>query len=93
MDLPNVGTVWYHPQCIANIMSLAMVKKEFRVIYASENGNIYCVHMKNNTVRKFHKPDKYLFYSDICSHDVENIFVSSVEFNKRNYSNHDYFGA
>ena len=32
-DLKEIGTVWYHPQGIANIQSLSNVQKKCRVTY------------------------------------------------------------
>ena len=39
-DLPGYGKVWYHPNGIANILSLARVKaKGYTVTYDSAEGN------------------------------------------------------
>jgi len=43
-DLKGYGTVLYHPTGIANILSLKIVKKEFRVTYDSVADNILNVH-------------------------------------------------
>jgi Zinc knuckle len=36
-DLPGYGTVWYHPQGIANILSLSRVSERYRVTFNSTN--------------------------------------------------------
>mgnify|MGYP003502657285 CR=1 FL=1 len=38
-DLPGYGTVWYHPNGIANILSLARVKDRHRITFDSESEN------------------------------------------------------
>jgi hypothetical protein len=39
-DLDGYGTVWYHPNGIANILSLSRVREHgYRVTYDSEDGN------------------------------------------------------
>eukprot|EP00978_Attheya_sp_CCMP212_P020630 scaffold59246_cov62-Attheya_sp.AAC.1 len=46
-DLPGYGTVWYHPQGIANILSLSNSKVKNhgnRVTYDSDDGNEFRVH-------------------------------------------------
>lgn len=37
-NLPMEHPVWYHPTFIANILSLALIKDQFRVTYDSQNG-------------------------------------------------------
>ena len=38
-DLPGYGTVWYHPNRIANILSLSKVKEKYRVTFDSDINN------------------------------------------------------
>lgn len=49
-EFDNYGTVWYHPDGIANVLSLSKVKKRFRVTYDSENGNCFTIHKKDGTI-------------------------------------------
>lgn len=37
--------VWYYPDFVANILSLALIKDYFRVTYDSENGGTFEVHI------------------------------------------------
>ena len=37
--------IWYHSEFIANILSLALIKDQFRVTYDSENGGVFEVHI------------------------------------------------
>ena len=50
-DLPGYGTVWYHPSGIANILSLARVRKAgYDVTYSSKDGNVFKVTKKDGTI-------------------------------------------
>ena len=45
-NLKNYGNVWYHPKAIRNILSLSNVNKNNRIIYDSENRDIFIVIIK-----------------------------------------------
>jgi hypothetical protein len=49
-DLPGYGKVWFHPNGIANILSLARVKEQgYHVTYNSNNGNKFLIHKPDKT--------------------------------------------
>ena len=50
-DLSGYGTVWYHPDGIANILSLAEVHKQFHVTYDSSQQNEFVVHKPDGTTK------------------------------------------
>jgi hypothetical protein len=53
-DFPGYGTVWYHPQGIANILSMSRVKAQgYHITYDSNKGNEFCVHKPDGTIRNF----------------------------------------
>jgi hypothetical protein len=52
-DLPGYGPVWYHPNGIANIISLARMKDQHHVTFDSENGNRFTIHKKDGSTRDF----------------------------------------
>ena len=56
-DLPGYGTVWFHPNGIANILALVNVKKNHKVEYNSVNGNDFIV-TKNDGSKKIFKQSK-----------------------------------
>jgi hypothetical protein len=60
--LKGFGEVWYHPQGIANILSMALVEDQYPVTYTKEDG--FMVHKADGTVRKFVKSERGLFYMD-----------------------------
>ena len=51
--LHGYGWVWYHPTGIANILSLARVKKLFPVTYNSGADNEFHLHLGDGRVRSF----------------------------------------
>ena len=38
-ELPGYGTVWFHPDGIANILSLSRVKTKYRITFDSDENN------------------------------------------------------
>ena len=52
-DLPGYGTVWYHPNGIANILSLSKVKEKYRVTFDSDINNQFIVHHNDGMQRIF----------------------------------------
>jgi len=43
-NLPGYGGMWFHPEGIANILSLSRVNENYRVTFDSKNGNKFVVH-------------------------------------------------
>ena len=48
-DLPGYGAVWFHPEGIANILSLSLVKAKYCVTFDSANRNEFVVHKTSGT--------------------------------------------
>jgi len=90
-DLKGYGTVWLHPEGIANILSLSNVSKKYRVTYDSgdkeEQGLV--VHKEDGSKRVFSPSRKGLYYSDVV-HDVGTVMVHTVDSNKSKYSVRQY---
>jgi hypothetical protein len=64
-DLPGYGEVWYHPDGIANILSLARVKgKGYAVTYDSAEGNHFKVVTPGGVMRLFQQSKRGLYYLD-----------------------------
>jgi hypothetical protein len=91
-DLPGYGTVWYHPNGIANILSLSRVAdKGYMVSYNSGNGNEFVLTKPDGTTKIFQQSENGLFY-----HDTEltaTILINTVEGNRSSYTNRDYSRA
>ena len=87
--LPGFGTVYYNPDFIANILSLAQVTKQFRVIYDSTQEDILFLHKKNGDIIKFIKSKMGLYYFDVRStskHKSSTTLINSVNENKSLFS-------
>ncbi len=52
-EVKNFGTVWYNPHSLANILSLAQVRKRFRVTMDTAVEASISIHHLNGTVMKF----------------------------------------
>ena len=70
-DLPGYGTVWFHPNGIANIIALTNMKKHHRITYDSHEGNEFAVHKPDGTARIFKESSNGLFYFDTASSSPE----------------------
>ena len=93
-DLPGYGEVWYHPNGIANILSLARVKDHgYHVTYDSHNGNEFRVYNPNNdTTRTFKESNRGLYFME-SNDKTGTVLVNTVSDNKSNFSNVDYSRA
>lgn len=70
-DLPRyLGEVWYYLSGIANILSLANVKRFYWVTYDSRDGGRFCVHKNNGTIREFVESPTGLYYMDAKSQSL-----------------------
>jgi hypothetical protein len=93
-DLPGYGEVWYHPNGIANILSLKRVKdRGHRITYDSSRANEFLFHKSDGTIRVFKGSPRGLYYSDTNSHETGALFVNTVEGNMTRYTNRDYSHA
>jgi len=55
--LPGYGAVWYHPEGIATVLSLARVRKLNKVTYDSTSGQGFIVHSSNrHTFKETERP-------------------------------------
>ena len=63
--VPGYGEVWYCPDGIANILSLANVAKSRKVTVDSSNGNHFIVAKEDGQSRKFSQSEHGLYYYDM----------------------------
>ena len=98
-DLPGYGTVWYHPNGIANILSLSKVKEKYRVTYDSDNNNQFIVHRPDGTQRIFQQSSRGLYFLDTSrtpqpvNGTKDTVLVTTIADNASNFSNADYSQA
>ena len=98
-DLPGYGTVWYHPNGIANILSLSRVKDKYRVTFDSDINNQFIVHRHDGTQRIFQQSSRGLYFLDTSltpqpiNGTSDTVLVTTVADNASNFSNADYSQA
>lgn len=95
-ELPGYGMVWYHPDGIANILSLRNVKRHYRITYDSETDNCFVVHKMNGTNRIFRESDRGLYFYDAAEgadYNTGTVLVETVAANKSKYTQRDYSHA
>jgi hypothetical protein len=78
------GTVWYHPDGIANILSLHNMQKKYKVTYDSTQGNGFVVHKAGSNNHVFMPSNKGLFFSDV-KNDEAHVLINTVDKNKNKY--------
>jgi hypothetical protein len=96
-DLPGFGPVWFNEGSIANILSLAAVRKVCRVTMDSHNEPAMFVHKQNGKVMKFIESDSGLYYYDASSTNRHPLtmytFLHTVSDNKSLYTTRQLKGA
>jgi Zinc knuckle len=91
-DLPGFGQVWYNTKSLANILSLAEVRKICRVTMDTSKAAEIVVYKHNGEKIKFVESGNGLYYYDTDMPKARNTsseysFVSSVVENKTKYTN------
>ena len=89
---PNLGTVWYNPASIANILSLAEVRKVCRVTLDTSTEPALCVHRLDGSIMKFVEHRSGLYVYDTAVRNASNVpilsytMVSTVAEHKKLFS-------
>jgi hypothetical protein len=101
-NIPSFGTVWYNPNSLANILSLAVVRKNNRVMMDTAVEPALCVHLANGSVIKFTKYSTGLYFHDarapkVATSTSESViaysFLNTVEHNKKQFTPKEIEGA
>jgi hypothetical protein len=97
-DVTNFGTVWYNPQSLANILSLADVRKICRVTMDTAVESAMCVHKADGSLMKFIEYTTGLYYFDTAKtnarkHNLHYTFVTTVNGNKSRFHRREVEGA
>ena len=66
-DFPNLGPVWYNPASIANILSLADVRKVCRVTMDTDEATALFVHRIDGSTMRFQEHSSGLYVFDATS--------------------------
>ena len=98
-DLPGYGTVWYHPDGIANILSLSKVKEKYCVTFDSDINNQFIVHRPDGTQQIFQQSSRGVYFLDMSltpqpvNGTRGTVLVTTVADNAYSFSNADYSQA
>ena len=74
--MANFGTVWYNPQSLANILSLAEVHKRCRVTMDTATEKAIIIHRENGTNMKFLESNSGLFYFETNNNSKIKFYVT-----------------
>ena len=86
-EFQGIGLVWFHPEGIANILSLSRVKKTNRVSFDSHSDNIFKMYNKEGTAyRAFKESDRGLYYSNLRDKAITLTTVETVAENETKFS-------
>ena len=77
-DWKGYGTVWYHPDGIANILSLHNIQKKYKVTYDSSLNTVFIVHKSDSSNRVCMPSKKGLFFSYVTS-DTAHVMIITVD--------------
>ena len=97
-ELPGYGTVWFHPDGIANILSLSRVKTKYRITFDSDENNEFIVHKPDGSTRNFKESNRGLYYHDTSTvvtgvSEAGTVLITTVAGNASNYTPADYSRA
>ena len=95
-ELPGYGTVWFHPDGIANILSLSRVKTKYQITFDSDENNEFIVHKPDGSTRNFKESSCGLYYPSTAVTGVAETgtaLVTTVADNASNYTHANYSRA
>jgi hypothetical protein len=95
-DLGGYGPVWFYPKALANILSLAQVRKKFLVEYLmlGVDRPMFVVNKPDGSTREFVETDTGLYVSEAFNAQTSGVaLVNTVADNRANYTHDDYLRA
>jgi len=96
--LNGFGNVWYNPKSLANILSMAAVRKKFRITMDTDDDDAaLLVHLPTGAKLRFAEGPSGLYYCNVNNKSAlfstEHCFLSTVEQNKSNFRRREVKGA
>ena len=85
-DLQGFGTVWYHPDGIANVLSLGLITLQLRVTMDTSIDNAINVHKTDGTIRRFALSDTGLYHTNVADQSGSLLTITTVKDQKAKYS-------
>ena len=99
-DIPNFGHVWYNPESLANILSMASVRKLCRITMDTSVDSAIHVHRRDGTLMTFTEYKSGLYFFDTSTtNNVPNtpvtdyLLLNTVSTNKFLYTKHEIDSA
>jgi hypothetical protein len=98
----NFGHVWFNPDSLANILSMAKMRKVCRITMDTSVEPAMSVHRRDGSIMKFNKYKSGLYYFDTAAPKTPNstsfnvnayLFLNTVEQNKQAYIRRKIEGA
>ncbi len=98
----NFGHVWFNPDSLANILSMAEVRKVCRITMDTSVEPAMSVHRRDGSIMKFNEYKSGLYYFDTAAPTSPNYtsfdvnvysFLHTVEQNKQAYTRREIEGA
>ena len=83
-NLDTKDPVWYHPEYITNILSLAKIKEQCRITYDRDKGGAFVVHVLGSEHLYFHCYSNGMHMIE-CN-DQHFSFVQTIAGNMEGYS-------
>ena len=73
------GKVWYNPESLANIVSMALLRRSCRITMDTSIENAICVHRRDGSVMKFREYESGLYYFDMADSNSINSSVTAYQ--------------
>ncbi len=100
----NFGDVWYNPNSLANILSMAAVRKTCRITMGTSIEAAMSVHRKDGSIMKFREYTSGLYYYEVPDHSTaaphptnnkqdDYLFLLTVAGNKASFTRREIEGA
>jgi hypothetical protein len=98
----NFGDVWFNTDSLANILSMAAVRKVCRITMDTSVAAAMHVHRKDGTIMTFSEYESGLYYYDTCAHSTAAnqsnptnayLFLNTVAGNMAHYTQREIQGA
>jgi hypothetical protein len=98
----NFGHVWFNPDSLANILSMAKVRKVCRITMDTSVEPAMSVHQRDGSIMKFNEYKSNFYYSDTAAPKTPNstsfdvnayLFLNTIEQNKQACTRREIEGA
>ena len=91
-NIQGIGNMWFHPDRIANIVSLSRIKRRNCVRrFNSQLDNLFKMYKKDQTSYwAFPESDKKLYYSNLKQNAISLNMIKTIDDKKKQFSQLDH---